>query len=182
VLASLVVRGLGDDAALLPLAAAVAVCEACERCAPVRCEIKWPNDVWIDERKVAGILLEGRPAEGWAVIGIGINVTVRARDLPDELRETATSLAQAGGGSPGVEPVLATLIAALERWLSVGAGEVVAAWSARDALRGRPIRWDGGEGVAEGIDASGALVVAAGDRRVSLHAGEVSVVRPARTG
>ena len=178
-LASLVVRGLGDDAPLLPLAAAVAVCEACELCAPVRCAIKWPNDVWIDERKVAGILLEGRPQEGWAVIGIGVNVATRARDLPDELRETATSLAEAGADSPGVESVLAALVGALERLLAVDADEVVAAWSARDALRGRPIRWEDGEGIAEGIDASGALLVAARDRRIALHAGEVSVVRPA---
>lgn len=159
----------------------MAVCEACERCAAVRCAIKWPNDVWIDGRKVAGILLEGRPQEGWAVIGIGINVATRARDLPDELRETATSLAEAGGGSPGVEPVLAALLAAFERLLSAGSDEALAEWSARDALRGHAIRWEGGEGVAEGIDASGALLVATGDRRIALHAGEVSVVRPALT-
>lgn len=181
-LASFVVRGLGDGAPLLPLAAAVAVCEACERCAAVECAIKWPNDVWIDGRKVAGILLEGRPHEGWAVIGVGINVATRERDLPEELRETATSLAEASGEAPRVEPVLAALTAALERELRAGADEVVGAWSARDALRGRPIRWEAGAGTAEGIDASGALLVAAGERRVALHAGEVSLVRPVRDG
>ena len=56
----------------------VAVCEACEAVAPVACRIKWPNDVWIDGRKVAGILIEARPQEGWAVIGIGLNVNADA--------------------------------------------------------------------------------------------------------
>ena len=68
VLMSAVLRELSET---LPLAAAVAVCEAL----PVEAQIKWPNDVWIESRKVAGILVEARPQEGWAVLGIGLNVT-----------------------------------------------------------------------------------------------------------
>ncbi len=71
VLASLVLREFDE---LLPLTASVAVAEACEA-AGVNCSIKWPNDVWIDGRKVAGILVEGRPQEGWAVLGLGLNVS-----------------------------------------------------------------------------------------------------------
>ena len=78
---SLILRDLDERHALLPLAAAVAVCEACEAAAPPA--IKWPNDVWIDRRKVAGILIEGRPQEGWAVLGIGLNVTTDS--FPPEL-------------------------------------------------------------------------------------------------
>ena len=182
-LASFVVRIPGEGAAGLPLAAAVAVSEACERCAPVECAIKWPNDVWIDGRKVAGILLEGRPQEGWAVLGIGVNVTVRRDELPEELRETATSLSDASGASPRaltVEAVLDATTEALERWSVADPADVATAWSARDALRGRPVRWDAGHGRAEGIDpSSGALVVHGPDgRRVELHAGEVALVRP----
>jgi BirA family biotin operon repressor/biotin-[acetyl-CoA-carboxylase] ligase len=177
-LLSFVLRLPGEAAALLPLAAAVAVCEACERSSPVACAIKWPNDVWIDGGKVAGILLEGRPQEGWAVLGIGINVALRAGDLPEDLRETATSLAEAGGNAPSVEEVLAAVTSSLDRWLSAEPGAVLEAWRARDALHGRPVRWNAGEGVAEGISASGALVVRCGRRRVELHAGEVSLVRP----
>ena len=55
------------------------MCEALPR----RAAIKWPNDVWIDGRKVAGILVEGRPQEGWAVLGIGLNVSTR--EFPPEL-------------------------------------------------------------------------------------------------
>src|SRR2546423_5441758 len=60
VLMSLVVRDFGDST-LLPLSVPVAVCEACESLVSVECRIKWPNDVWIAGRKVAGILVEGRP-------------------------------------------------------------------------------------------------------------------------
>jgi BirA family transcriptional regulator, biotin operon repressor / biotin---[acetyl-CoA-carboxylase] ligase len=199
VLASFVLREVGQRHQLLPLAAAIAACEACERAAPVTCRIKWPNDVWIDGRKVAGILLEGRPQEGWAVLGVGINVGSWP-DPPAELAATATSLeaasqglveaplahgdeqsppARAEGGSPlEVERVLAALVSALESWLAADPSAVVAAWAERDALRGRHVRWDEGGGVAEGIDRSGALLVSTRNGRVELHAGEVSLVRP----
>jgi BirA family transcriptional regulator, biotin operon repressor / biotin---[acetyl-CoA-carboxylase] ligase len=181
VLASLVLRRSGERTALLPLVAAVAVCEACERFASASCAIKWPNDVWVDGRKVAGILLEGRPAEGWAVLGIGINVATAPDELPPELRETATSLRAAAMSRerPAVEPVLAELLRALEARLDEDPATIVAAWSARDALRDRSIRWEAGEGVARGIAASGALVVESDAGTRELHAGEVSLVRPA---
>ena len=58
---------------LLPLAAAVAVCEAAEALAPgVECGVKWPNDVHLDNLKLAGVLIEARPQSGWAVIGVGL--------------------------------------------------------------------------------------------------------------
>ena len=72
---SALLRPLGLEHALLPLAVPVAICEAIESLAPVACAIKWPNDVWLDERKVAGVLIEARPPE-WAVIGIGVNVAI----------------------------------------------------------------------------------------------------------
>ena len=81
----------------MPLAVALAVCEACEAIAAVSCTIKWPNDVWIEERKVAGILIEARPRECWAVLGIGLNVDTAVGELAPELRETATSLRIATG-------------------------------------------------------------------------------------
>jgi BirA family biotin operon repressor/biotin-[acetyl-CoA-carboxylase] ligase len=171
---SLVLRGLGEAQALLPLAAAVAVCEACERLAPVSCRIKWPNDVWIDGRKVAGILVEGRPQEGWAVLGIGLNVATEAREFPEELRELATSLrAAAGGGEARVEDVLAALLEALDARLADGPTTVVAAWRERDALAGRAVAWDGGEGTAAGIDDRGSLLVETSSGRAALDSGEV---------
>jgi BirA family transcriptional regulator, biotin operon repressor / biotin---[acetyl-CoA-carboxylase] ligase len=171
-LVSVIVRGVEPGAALLPLAAAVAVCEAL---APIEAKIKWPNDVWVERRKVAGILIEGRPQEGWAVVGIGLNV--RTREFPAELRETATSLALAGVDT-SVGDALGALLFALERWLGAPAAEVLGAWRARDALHGERVRWAAGAGTAAGISDSGGLVVETdAGARVELDAGEVHLER-----
>src|SRR4051812_29233448 len=114
-LMSAIVRDLTPRDALLPLAVPVAVAEACDEVAGTFCGIKWPNDIWIDGRKLSGILLEGRPQEGWAVIGVGLNVGTAPEEFPEELRETATSLVIESGSDPGVEAVLEALLGALDR-------------------------------------------------------------------
>jgi BirA family biotin operon repressor/biotin-[acetyl-CoA-carboxylase] ligase len=173
VLMSLLLRDLDARQALLPLAAAVAVCEACEEEARVACQVKWPNDVWIDRRKVAGILVEGRPQESWAVLGIGLNVDIPEEDFPPELRETATSLLIADGARP-LDELLELLLDALRRWLEAPQQDVLSAWRERDALKGERIGWgEGSSGVAAGIDDSGALLVDTSGGRVALDAGEV---------
>lgn len=163
-LCSLVLR---DPPPLLPLLAALAVAEV----AGDGARIKWPNDVLVDGRKVAGILVEGRPQEGWAVLGVGLNVAVDVQGLPPDVRDVAASL----GRTPAdVEPALRALLTALERWLAAGEPEVLAAYRDRDALAGRPIAWAQGRGVAAGIDDRGSLLVTAPDgTTLTLHAGEV---------
>jgi BirA family biotin operon repressor/biotin-[acetyl-CoA-carboxylase] ligase len=152
---------------VLPLAAAVAVAEAVGQDA----RIKWPNDVWLDGRKVSGILIEGRPQEGWAVLGIGVNVGTR--EFPEELSEIATSLALHGADTTR-EELLAALVERLDHWLATAPGPVLAAWAERDALRGRRISWADGEGTAAGVDESGALLVTLDDgATTALDAGEV---------
>jgi BirA family transcriptional regulator, biotin operon repressor / biotin---[acetyl-CoA-carboxylase] ligase len=170
---SLVLRDLDEGHAAIPLAAAVAVCEAL---APLDCRIKWPNDVWIDRRKVSGILVEGRPQEGWAVLGLGVNVTTAREDFPPELRDTATSL-RIAGVERDVEEVLAAILAALDERLPQPAGEVLSAWRDLDALLGERVRWRDGEGTAASIDDAGALQVDTGCGRVALDAGEVHLLR-----
>lgn len=147
----------------LPLAAAVAVCEAL----PVEAAIKWPNDIWVERRKVAGILVEARPQEGWAVLGIGVNV----RDAPP--LEHVTSLDSA----IDAEELLERLLLCLDGWLSRPLPEVLAAWRSRDALLGETVRWQNGSGKGVGIDESGALLVDTDSGRVALQAGEVHLVR-----
>jgi BirA family biotin operon repressor/biotin-[acetyl-CoA-carboxylase] ligase len=167
-LMSLVLR---DPPRLLPLIAAVAVAET----AGGEARIKWPNDVQLDGRKVAGILVEGRPQEHWAVLGVGLNVAVRVEDLPAELHETATTM---GRAPADVEPVLRQLLGALDDWLEAGEDAVLAAWRRRDALQGREVRWTGGTGTAEGVDDDGRLLVAtASGERAALDAGEVHLLR-----
>ena len=170
---------------LLPLALAVAVCEACERVAPVTCAVKWPNDIWIDGRKVAGILIEARPQEGWAVLGIGLNVDTTEEELAAELRETATSLRIATGGPVGREAPLDALFERLAHWLEElqRPALVTAAFRERDALYGQRIAWTQDSrrlsGEARGIDDDGALIVFTGDDEPHrLDAGEVHLERP----
>jgi BirA family biotin operon repressor/biotin-[acetyl-CoA-carboxylase] ligase len=162
-LMSLVVR---DWPRLLPLAAGVAVAEEAGPAA----QVKWPNDVLLAGRKVAGILVEGRPQEGWMVLGIGLNVAVRPEDLPAELRETAGGL---GREPAALETTLAGLLDRLERWLGATPAQVLEAFRARDALARREVRWEGGAGQAAGIDDRGRLLVRTGDGERALEAGEV---------
>jgi BirA family transcriptional regulator, biotin operon repressor / biotin---[acetyl-CoA-carboxylase] ligase len=166
-LMSVVVRGLEPRHALLPLMAALAVCETAEAVSDVECEIKWPNDVWVQRRKLSGILVEARPAAGWAVVGIGLNTGVR--EFPEELRETATTLRL-----PEPDVALDPLLAALDRWLEADPADILIAWRARDALLGTPVRWQDGEGTARGIDDSGSLLVETpSGELIALGAGEV---------
>jgi BirA family biotin operon repressor/biotin-[acetyl-CoA-carboxylase] ligase len=174
-LCSLVLR---RPPALLSLAAAVGVCDAVGEPALV----KWPNDVVIERvstdageatlAKLAGILVEGRPQEDWAVLGIGVNVAVRVQELPTDVRERAASLELA---QSAIEPLLAELLEALTRRLAEPREKVLDAWRERDALLGREVTWSGGVGLAAGIDRAGRLLVRKDDSTelTALEAGEV---------
>jgi BirA family biotin operon repressor/biotin-[acetyl-CoA-carboxylase] ligase len=152
---------------LLTIAAGVAVADAVGAGA----SIKWPNDVLLDGRKVAGILAEARPREGWAVLGIGVNVALRPDDFPPELRDRAGTLGRAPEDVPAV---LAVVLAALERRLVQAPERLLDAWRVRDALAGRVVTWDGGRGTADGIDEDGRLRVRLdGGGTTALDAGEV---------
>jgi BirA family biotin operon repressor/biotin-[acetyl-CoA-carboxylase] ligase len=177
-LCSLVLR---DPPALLSLLAGIAVCDAIGE----RARVKWPNDI-VDEpdlAKLAGILVEGRPQESWAVLGIGINVAVRIEDLPAELHGHAASLELPPSA---IEPTLNRLVEALDRRLAEPIDTALDAWRARDALYGRGISWAYPKdarperarryrhGQAQGIDETGRLIVMQADNtRALLDAGEV---------
>jgi BirA family biotin operon repressor/biotin-[acetyl-CoA-carboxylase] ligase len=133
-------------------------------------QIKWPNDVLVAGRKIAGILVEARLQEGWAVVGIGLNVAVRPDDFPVELRDRAGTL---GLEPSAIEPALEALLHGLERWLAAGADAVLEAVRARDALLGREVHWGGRTGIGAGIDGDGRLVVRTASGEVRLDAGEV---------
>lgn len=170
-LCSLVLR---DVPPLLSLRAGVAVADALAADAL----LKWPNDVLIDGRKVSGILVESRPREAWAVLGIGINVAVSLAELPEELRETAGTL---GLDVSAIEPLLERLLETLDGWLGRPQREVRSAWRSRDALAGARVAWVGGEGIARGIDEDGRLLVDTGDKVQALNAGEVRLKSPPAT-
>lgn len=155
---------------LVPMVAALAVADV----AGPEATIKWPNDVLLGGRKLAGVLGEARPQEGWCVLGIGINAAVRVQDLPAELHDRAATL---GLEPAAIEPTLDALLRALEFRLAQPTAEALDELRARDALRGRRVRWEQGEGLACGIDDDGRLLVedaAAG--RIALVAGEVHLL------
>ncbi len=178
---SAILRPLGREHGLLPLAVPLAVCEAVEMLASLECRVKWPNDVWIAERKAAGVLIEARPPD-WAVIGIGLNLAVEPAEFPPDLRWPATSV----GHGATVAAALAAVNERLGLWVDAAPGRVLEEFAARDALHGRQIRWEGagadfpsGAGRAEGVDDRGNLLVATEDgQRLSLGAGEVSLSLP----
>jgi len=182
---SALLRPLDERHLLLPLAAPLAVCEAAEAVQPeIECAIKWPNDVWVEGRKLAGVLIETKPQEQWAVIGVGLNLAIGPDEFPPELRDTATSLAAharsvRGRGDTersthGSEEARRALDRALDRWVAADRADVLAAWRARDALHGREVAWEEGSGVADGVDDRGHLAVTLGTGdRVLLGAGDV---------
>jgi BirA family biotin operon repressor/biotin-[acetyl-CoA-carboxylase] ligase len=144
--------------------------------APVECAIKWPNDVWLDERKLAGVLIEARPP-AWAVIGVGVNVAIADDDFPPDVRWPATSI----GHDVTVEGMRAALCEALGDWVDAPAPETLEQFRRRDALAGREVSWEGagtapGSGRAAAVDERGNLVVELGDGdRLALGSGEVSL-------
>jgi BirA family biotin operon repressor/biotin-[acetyl-CoA-carboxylase] ligase len=170
----------------LTLVASVAACEACTK-AGVEAGIKWPNDVLVGGRKVAGILTElsAEPdAVHWVVLGIGVNLNSGPDDFPAELRDVATSLSIERGQPVPRALFAAALLSELEQWLDLhadeGFGPIRAAWRERSVTLGREVRADGdGEeiaGVAEDIDESGALLVRARGGLVRVVAGDVRLV------
>jgi BirA family biotin operon repressor/biotin-[acetyl-CoA-carboxylase] ligase len=180
---SAVVRPLDEGHALLPLAVPLAVCAAAEQLAPgAECAVKWPNDVQIGGRKLAGVLIEARPQDGWGVVGVGLNLAIAIAEFPPELRESAASLfadsAAAEAAGVDVASAAAVLSRRLGTWVDAEQATILSAWRERDALRGREVAWEGGSGVADGIDDRGYLVVIApGGRRIAVGAGEVHLTR-----
>lgn len=194
---SALLRPLDDRHMMLPLAVPLAVCEAAEALRPgLGCGVKWPNDVLVDGRKLAGVLIEARPQDGWAVIGVGLNLTIAPAEFPMDLRDTATSVFpnpaatlrtgsstpphphQPGVGRGGAGAAARVLSERLAAWVEAPPDEVLAAWRERDALIGREVAWEGGSGVADGVDERGFLLVRLADGdRVALGAGEVHLTR-----
>src|SRR6185503_7136697 len=133
---------------LVTLTAGLAVVDAVvPRVATRRVGLKWPNDVYVDGRKVAGILSEAQVINGraaWIVVGIGINVRTRA--FPPELAERSTSLAVAGATALHRGDLFVALARALfHRIATLRDGNVrdlVAAFAARDEIAGRAITVD----------------------------------------
>jgi BirA family biotin operon repressor/biotin-[acetyl-CoA-carboxylase] ligase len=181
---SVLLRPTLAQAALVPLAAGVAVAEALGELG-TRAELKWPNDVLVDGRKVAGILAEASSsgsAIDWVVLGIGVNLDTEA--LPADVRRDAAAVAPNTAASP------TTLAAAVLRRLTVWydalekrQASVVAAWRERSVpWWGQPVEVGAGDrilkGLARGVDERGALLLELEDGAVAtVLAGDARALR-----
>jgi BirA family biotin operon repressor/biotin-[acetyl-CoA-carboxylase] ligase len=159
----------------LTLVGALATAEAVEDATGLAAQLKWPNDVMLNRRKVAGILGELR--DGVVVLGIGVNVDQTREQLPPDARHPPGSLRTITGSEHDRAPLLGALLFHLERtydeWRQGGLADLFVEIGPRDFLRGRRVTVDGLSGLAEGIDRSGRLLVAGR----ALESGEVEYER-----
>jgi BirA family biotin operon repressor/biotin-[acetyl-CoA-carboxylase] ligase len=186
----------------LSLATAVAVCDALEdELDPLsdssssvaagssdspRLAIKWPNDVMLDGRKVAGILIESpagdESAQDRLIIGIGINVNNSWQTAPDELSSRGTSLCDATGRSLSLQEVTLRILGAFETSLgdlATGDQRLTQAWQRRCWLAGKrvrvPLRTGPTEGRCAGIDADGALLIETTTSTERVYSGAIEL-------
>ena len=176
-----------SEAHLLTLVAACAAAEAIESLAGAPLSIKWPNDLFIGDRKVGGILLEvaGEQDEvDWIVVGIGVNVNTEYSELPVALRRTATSLKMATGEPVDRSELLARVLLTLDshyaRGLADGFESAISGFRSRDYLLNRTVSVQTRDGAvvgqASGIDERGALLVELPQRRMrTFHSGDVTL-------
>lgn len=169
----------GPELPQLSLAVALAAAEAVERATGLEAQVKWPNDVLLDGRKVAGILLEAH--DGAVVCGVGVNVNQRAESLPQPMRPPAASLRTATGRGHDRASLLADLLDRLERayatWSRGGLAPLLPDLESRNALLGLALRSSAGEGVGGRIAGDGRLEVILEDSSVRLvESGEVELL------
>jgi BirA family biotin operon repressor/biotin-[acetyl-CoA-carboxylase] ligase len=160
-----------ERAPLLSIAGALATADAIEAAAGLRVDVKWPNDLLHEGRKLCGILAEARQTSGRVDVLLGIGVNLRtAPSLPPEVAALATSVEQAGAAPPAPEDLLAELSNALGRRAAQADDDpetLVADWRARLVTLGRRVRFEAPSGAVEGeavdVTARGELVLRLAD-------------------
>jgi BirA family biotin operon repressor/biotin-[acetyl-CoA-carboxylase] ligase len=174
-----------SQAQRLTMLCSLAAADAIHAVAGLEVEIKWPNDLLLGARKTCGILTElglARDSLAYAVVGIGLNVNLRAEQMPEELRSIATSLAEGQGGPVSREELLCAMLREIEaRYERLKQGESpVREWASRLVTLGKPVQVsDAEESVtawAEDVDEDGALLIRLSDgRRRRVLAGDVTL-------
>lgn len=180
ILASLLLRPPSDRVVSeLSLVAGTAVAEAIEGAVALAVQVKWPNDVMLNRRKVAGILAEA--FDGVVVMGIGVNVNQERGDLPEDTPVSAGSLYTIDGVKRERGPLLAGILERLEvnydAWLERGLDGVYDSLGSRDFLRGRRIAVNGESGVGVKIDRDGRFIVNVDGEERAVESGEIAFER-----
>ena len=172
----------------LPLVIGLAVAEGLAECEPsLQPQIKWPNDIYVNGKKICGILCEMQlagDAINYLIAGVGVNVNILAAQLPPELRASATSVAIEIGQSASRETVLASILNRFEplydQWRAFGFTALVQQVNLFDMLRDMPIRMELSgtpiEGTACGIRRDGALLLRTTDGLMPVYSGEAHIV------
>ena len=159
----------------LSLVAGTAVAEAIEDEIGLAVQVKWPNDVMLNRRKVAGILAEA--SGGAVVIGIGVNVNQKRNELPEDTNVPAGSLYTSDGIKHDRAPLLAAILERLESnydaWLAGGLDGVYDSLGSRDFLRGRRIALNGESGTGVRIDRDGRFLVDVHGVERAVESGEI---------
>ncbi len=155
-----------SEAMLLGLAASIAAARTVEACGVGHVELKWPNDVLVGGRKVAGILSEASMgAEGldYVIIGVGMNVNTTVSDFPPDLADRVTSLLICTAREWDIRDAAVAFLDKMEvlyeQALNEGCGFITGLWERRWAHRGVMMNRNGITGIAEGIDTDGALLL-----------------------
>lgn len=167
----------------IPLLAGLAVADAVTTVASIDTVLKWPNDVLVEQRKIAGVLVEAgqAAARAWCVIGVGINVN--QRDFEGSYRHEPTSMLREAGRMHDVEAVLDAFLSALDRWYDAwseqGTRAIVQAWKLRTDMLGssRDLEDRGGTRRVTVLDVGddGSLLVRHDDgSEARVYAGDVS--------
>lgn len=178
-------QGSADAMNLLPLYVAVGVAEAIERTTGIQVECKWPNDLLINSKKVAGILIEGslkQNALEYAVVGVGLNVNQKT--FSGELEQKATSLYLASGKEIDRSVLFREILRSLEgRYRDASSGgftSVLPEWLSRCRMINQEISVSlHGQvlsGVVKGLNNEGALILQANGTEKTLFAGDVTII------
>lgn len=144
ILCSILLRDTGTSPGIIAIVSAVAAAEAISKCGCADSQIKWPNDIFLAGRKVAGILIDGivRAGQKFYVIGIGINCHQMREDFIGELQDTATSIDIQIGNACDRNKIAAELLAYLEYYLTVASdnpADIIEKWQSRNMLLGKKI-------------------------------------------
>lgn len=172
---------------LVPLAVGVAMAGVIERTCGVEVGLKWPNDLYLSDKKIGGILCEGVHAGTrflGAVAGVGVNLNMSAEHLPEEVRAVATSVLDVSGKETPLDAFAMAahraILDELEALRSGGKKALLDGFSARDISKGRTVEIlaTGKFGTASGVDRDGGLIVRFSDGSAqTLHSGEVHLLR-----
>ena len=179
---SMVLRPAEHVLPLLTIAAGVGLADGIQAATGLVPDVKWPNDVFMHGRKVAGVLAEATSSSTGTCVVLGFGINVSTADYPPDVADIATSLAREAGKPVARGHVLAECLCGLaHRYQDLADGRrdaVLDGWCGRAAATvGRRVQWNGAdgtrEGVAAGIDDSGALIVRTDAGSARVTAGDV---------